>query len=281
MKQISSRLKKAALVLVFLILFISLFFIGSVFTVVDAGTVGVLSTFGEVSDNYFKPGVHLKNPFTKVIEMNTRTASYTMSETPSEGEAEGDDSVQALASDGGLVWFDVTVLYRLNPEAAPEVYSELGLLYQENIIRPEIRSVIRAVASGYPVNELYSTKRSEVQNQIFEDLEASFDERGIKVEEVLLRKVNISNTLSDSIELKLSAEQDVERQEFEIQKAEKEADKKRAEAKGQRDAQEIINESLTSKYLYYLYVSSLQYREGTIYVPVDPENGMPLFKNIE
>ena len=115
--------------------------------------------------------------------MSIRTTSYTMSGTYTEGEIQGDDSIQALAKDGGLVWFDVTVLYRLEKDKAPEVYKELGLYYQENITRPAIRSVIREVAAEYPINELYSTKRQEVQSRILnklkgEDIEILIDDNG-------------------------------------------------------------------------------------------------------
>jgi len=290
-KQLSSGVVVLAVVLVVM-------FAKSFFVVVDAGTVGVVSTFGKVSEEYFQPGFHFKNPFSKVIEMNTRTTSYTMSSTHAEGEVAGDDSIQALAKDGGIVWFDVTVLYKLQPESAPEIYSTLGLQYQENIIRPQIRSIIREVAAEYPVNELYSTRRDEVQMTILDimkngkikvDKETGeeiiiangIEDKGILIENVLIRKVNISEKLSSSIELKLAAEQEVQRLDFEIQKAKKEAEKQVESAKGQRDSQNIINQSLTPNYLYYLYISELKTREGTIYVPVDPNSGLPLFKGVE
>ncbi|MFQ5493439.1 MAG: prohibitin family protein [Candidatus Dojkabacteria bacterium] len=276
-----SRLRKGVVVVLAIVLFVFIFFISALYTIVNAGEVGVVSTFGNVSENALQPGFHLKNPFSQIIKMNTRTASYTMSGSYAEGEIQGDDSIQALAKDGGLVWFDVTVLYRLKTEAAPEVYKSLGIAYQENIIRPEIRSTIREVAAQFPVNELYSSKREEAQNTILERLVDNVSERGIVIEDVLLRRVNISESLSDSIERKLAAEQAVEQQKFEIQKAKKEAERKVVEAKGQRDAQRIVNQSLTNKYLYFLYVNNLENREGTIYVPVNPDNGLPLFRNLE
>lgn len=275
------KLRNASAVFILIGIFIVLFFSSRFFVIVDAGTVGVISTFGKVSENAYDPGFHLKNPFSNIIEMSTRTLSYTMSGTPSEGEIQGDDSIQALAKDGGQVWFDVTVLYKLQSEAASGVYSDLGTAYQEKLIRPQIRSTIREVAALYPVTELYSGKREAAQQEMLTRMTESIEPRGITVEDVLLRKVNISEQLSASIEAKLSAQQEVQRQEFEIQKAEKEAERKVAEAKGQRDAQDIINQSLTPNYLYFLYINELKDREGTIYVPVDPQSGLPLFKGVE
>lgn len=278
---LKSKLRTGFIGVVLIVIVLFLIFFNSFFVVIDAGEVGVVSTFGNVAEEPLQSGFHLKNPFSQIIRMNVRTASYTMSETYAEGEVLGDDSIQALAKDGGLVWFDVTVLYRLRGESAPDVYKTLGIGYQENIIRPGIRSTIREVAADFPVNELYSTKREQVQIDILEKLKEDIQVRGIEIEDVLLRKVNVSQTLSDSIEKKLAAEQEVQQQEFEIQKSKKVAERKLVEARAQRDAQKIVNQSLTSRYLYYLYVSNLENREGTIYVPIDPDNGLPVFKNID
>ncbi len=268
----------------FFLVFVGFFFLifsNSFFVIINAGEVGVVSTLGKVADNALDSGFHLKNPLATIERMSVRTSSYTMSSTVEEGEVQGDDSIKALASDGGVVWFDVTVLYKLDPKHAPSVYSNIGRQYEDKIIRPLIRSTIREVASKYSVKEIYSTKRDEIQGSIFSSLEGTVGDRGIIMEDVLLRKVTLTDSLLESIEKKLASEQEVQRQEFEIQKAEKAADRKRVEAKGQRDAQAIINESLTSNYLYYLYVNDLKSREGTIYVPVDPSTGLPVFKGIE
>ncbi len=280
-KNFFSRFGKFAVVFVVIIVCVAALFVGSFFVVIDAGQVGVVSTFGTVADVPLQPGFHLKNPLSQIILMNTRTESYTMSSSYGEGEVKGDDSISALAADGGAVSFDVTALYRLKPEAAPAVYRDLGLTYEENVIRPEIRSTIRAVASQYPVTEIYSSKREQVQADILDQLKSAIAPRGLEVDDVLLRQVAISQSLLDSIEQKLAAQQQVQQQQFEIDKAKKEAERKVAEAKGQRDAQSIINESLTRNYLYYLYINQLKDRPGTIYVPLDPSNGLPLFKNVE
>jgi regulator of protease activity HflC (stomatin/prohibitin superfamily) len=253
---------------------------GSSFVIIEAGEVGVVSTFGKVRTSSLASGFHVKNPFSKIIRLSARTNSYTMSAAYAEGEIQGDDSIQALAKDGGTVSFDVTVLYRLLPEAAPEVYRTLGVEYSQNIIRPEIRSVIREVAARYPVNELYSTKRDEVQSSILSELKTNLEPRKIVIEDVLLRNVSVSESLLKSIGEKLTAEQEVQRQQFEIEKAKKEAERKVIEAQGQRDAQKIIDQGLSQNYLYYLYIQNLKDRQGTIYVPLNPSTGMPTFKGL-
>ncbi len=266
-----------SLLITFFIIFLP--FVTSFVTIVDAGYVGVVSTFGKVSDNTFDPGINFKNPFSKVIQMSIRTEEYTMSSSSYEGAKVGDDSILARAKDGASVWLDITIFYHLDKSYAPKVYRELGLDYEEKIIRPEVRSTIREVVAQYSVNEIYSTKRTEVSEKIKTNLEEALNPRGIEVEDALLRNVTLSQTLTDSIEDKLTAEQEAQKLDFLLEKEKKEAERKVIEAQGQRDAQAIINESLTDKYLYYLYIKSLENREGTIYVPT--EGGVPLFKNVE
>ncbi|MBD3280802.1 prohibitin family protein [Candidatus Dojkabacteria bacterium] len=262
-----------------LLLVIGLVVVFRSLVIVDAGEVGVVSTFGNVQSTPLRSGLQVKNPFSEVKMMQIRTQEYTMSGTASEGEVVGDDSIKALASDGASVWLDVTVFYHLKAEESPMVYEELGLDYNKKIIRPEIRSAIREVVAGYTVNEVYSTKREEVQAKILENLKISLEKRGIEVEDVLLRNVTLSQQLFDAIEQKLTAQQEAQRKEFEIEAEQKEAERKLIEAQGQKNAQGEINKTLSSNYLYYLYIKTLENHEGTIYVPT--EGGLPLFKNVE
>jgi len=259
-----------------LLIFFFVFFVA----IIDAGTVGVVSTFGRVSDTPLMPGFNLKNPFSEIILMSTRKEEYTMSRALEEGVRRGDDSIEALTRDGLTIKLDVTVLYRLNPDQAPRVYRELGEDYTEKLIRPQIRSQIREVASQFEVVEIYSNKRTEVQDSLFHELLGALEKHGITLEEVLLRDVVLPESLKDSIALKLSAQQEAEQLDFEIEKTKKEAERKVIEAQGQRDAQRIIGESLTPAYLQYLYIQGLENRDGTIYVPTNPENGLPLFRGL-
>jgi len=262
--------------LLVLVMFIFFFFVTSI----DAGAVGVIDTFGRVSDEVLQPGLHLKNPFSNVILMSTRTEEYTMSRAFEEGSHPGDDSIEALTADGLTINLDVTVLYRLDGVQAPKIYQDLGLTYEEKLIRPQIRSKIREVASQFKVVDIYSDKRAEVQQAIFDQLKTALEGRGIILEDVLLRDVVLPDSLKDSIALKLSAQQEAEQLNFEIEKSKKVAEQKVIEAQGQRDSQRIINESLTPAYLQYLYIQGLENRQGTIYVPTDPSNGLPLFRGL-
>lgn len=247
---------------------------------VPAGYVGVYHLFGKVSDRVLNSGLHLVNPLGGVENLTVRTVDYTMSIAPNEGKKQGDDSIYALTKEGLSVSMDITVLYHLLPEKASAVYRNIGTNYEEIVIRPEIRSAIRDTAADYEAKEIYSDKRVEAGNKILERLKANIEPRGILVEEVLVRNVQLPDKLAASIEAKLQADQEAQQYDFILQKETKEAERKRIEAAGQRDSQKIISEGMTPSYLQYLYINSLKDRQGTIYVPINPSNGMPLFKGL-
>ena len=248
--------------------------------VIPAGETGVYHLFGKVKDNELKSGLHLKNPFALITKMSIRTEEYTMTIIQGEGQVKNADAIRALTKEGLEVDLDITVLYHLEESNASDVFKNVGLNYVEKIIRPSIRSGIREVIANYDAKDVYSEKRELAANEILERLKRDIDPRGIIIEDVLLRNVNLPLKLSNAIQEKLTAEQESQRYEFVLEKETKEAERKRIEAGGQRDAQKIINESLTSNYLNYLYIKELKDREGTIYVPINPSTGMPMYKGL-
>jgi len=244
--------------------------------IIPAGETGVYHLFGKVRDKEVSSGIHLINPLASIVRMSIRTEQYTMSIATTEGQRFGDDSIEALTKEGLKVHLDMTVLYHLDEERASDVYREIGVNYDEKILRPGVRTAIRDIIALYEAKDIYSDKREEAVGKIKEQLEGTVGARGLVVEEVLLRNVALPAMLTGAIENKLTAEQEAERYDFVLEREKKEAERKRIEAEGQRDAQTIINQSLTDRYLQYLYVQNLQDREGTIYVPYD----MPLFRGM-
>lgn len=263
-----------------LVVIVAIWLLASSIVVVDAGRTGVYSLFGRVSDQELSSGIHLINPLGKVEMMSVRTEQYTMSKVPMEGQKASDDSIASLTKEGLSVELDITMLYRVNEDRASDLYREVGVNFEEKIIRPEIRSVIREVIAQYEAKDIYSSKRQEAAQLIFDAMSAKLAERGVILEDVLLRNVELPPNLSKAIQEKLAAEQESQRYDFVLQKESKEAERKTIEAKGQRDAQQIINESLSDRYLNYLYIKELKDRQGTIYVPTSPTTGLPLFKGI-
>jgi len=252
----------------------------NIFVVIPAGYTGVQVLFGKVRDNELSSGLHIVNPLVDIKKMSIRTEEYTMSMAHGEGQRIGADQISALTNEGLPIDLDITVFYHLQEDKASDVYKDLGLNFQEKIIRPEIRSTIREVVARYDAKDVYSEKRAEVSSEIQKRMEETINPRGIIIEQVLLRNVTLPAKLSASIQEKLQAEQDAQKYDFILEKEKKEAERKRVEAEGQRDAQRIINESLSSKYLQYLYIKELKDRQGTIYVPTG-NDALPLFKGVE
>ncbi|MCK5475023.1 MAG: prohibitin family protein [Candidatus Pacebacteria bacterium] len=263
-----------------IVIIIAIIVLAKSIVIIPAGETGVYHLFGKVKDTEVKSGFHLVNPLAKITKLSIRTEQYTMSIAREEGQKIGDDSIDALTNEGLTVKLDITVFYHLVEDSASNVFKELGTDYQEKIIRPEIRSAIREVVAGYDSKSIYSDKRDEIIATIRQKMTDNIEPRGIAIEQVLLRNVILPAKLDASIQEKLQAEQESQRYDFIIEKEKKEADRKRIEAEGQRDAQRTINESLTKEYLNYLYIRELKDREGTIYIPTDTENGMPMFKGI-
>jgi regulator of protease activity HflC (stomatin/prohibitin superfamily) len=271
-KKKSQRFLGIIVIVILLVLFLS-----KALIIIEAGQTGVYTIFGKVKKEELSSGLHLVNPLARIIEMSIRTEEYTMSVTQGEGRKQGVDSISALTEEGLKIDLDITVLYRLDEEKASEVYQTVGLIYDEKIIRPAIRSTIREVIARYQAKDIYSQKREEANSEIIKALENKLGERGIVLEDVLLRNVLLPSDLEKSIQEKLQAEQEAQKYDFVLEREKKEKERKIIEAEGQRDAQKIINESLTDNYLNYLYIKELQNREGTIYVPTNPETGLPVF----
>lgn len=218
---------------------------------VDAGSVGIESLFGKVSDRTLSSGLNFVNPLVEITSIDTKTQNYTMSAVHDEGDKGGDDAIRILTADGLQVEIDLTILYRVIPSEAPKIYREIGPTYVEKIVRPITRTRIRDNAVNYDAVALYSTKRDEFQNRISKQIEQEFKARGIFLENVLIRNINLPESVKKTIESKINAEQDSQKMQFVLSKEKQEAERKRVEAQGIADYQRIISESLTDRQLQY------------------------------
>ena len=233
------------------ILVILLGIFSSMFKQIDAGKVGVTSLYGSVQSGVLDSGLHLINPLLDVTEFDIQTQNYTMSAVHGEGAQEGDDAIRVLSNDGLEVVIDLTVLYSVSPESAPKIFKQIGVNYNDKIVRPITRTRIRDNAVYYDAVALYSTKRNEFQQRIFKTIEADFKLRGLVLEQLLIRNINLPPSVKASIESKINAEQDAQKMTFVLQKEKQEAERKRVEAQGIADYQRIISLGLTDKQLQY------------------------------
>ena len=218
---------------------------------VDAGEVGVQSVFGKVQPSTLNSGLNFVNPLAKVVVFDAKTQNYTMSSVHDEGDKAGDDAIRVLTKDGLEVVVDLTVLFRIIPSEAPHVLAEIGENYKDKVVRPITRTMIRDNAVYYDAVGLYSLKRNEFQQRIYSDIEKNFKKRGLVLEQLLIRNINLPTSVKTTIESKINAEQDAQKMQFVLQKEKQEAERKRVEAQGIADYQKILSTGLSDKQLQY------------------------------
>ena len=236
-------------ILGFVVILIGL--LSSAFKQIDAGKVGVKSLFGNVQSDVLESGLHMVNPLVDITAFDIKSQNYTMSVIHDEGEKEGDDAIRVLSNDGLEVIIDLTVLYRVLPNEAPKILKGIGVDYTDKIVRPVTRTRIRDNAVYYDAVALYSSKRAEFQQRIFKTIEADFKSRGLVLEQLLIRNINLPTSVKTTIESKINAEQEAQKMIFVLQKEKQEAERKRVEAQGIADYQKIISSGLTDKQLQY------------------------------
>jgi len=225
---------------------------------IDAGHVGVQKLFGNIQKDVLQSGLHFVNPLVDVIETDVKTKNYTMSGVEDEGHKSGDDAIKVLTLDGLEVTIDLTVLYRVIPADAPRLLREVGSDYEDKIVRPISRTKIRDNAVYYEAIALYSTRRDEFQQRIFKSIEDEFRKRGLLLENLLVRNITLPASVRNTIEQKISAEQEAQKMQFVLAKERQEAERKRVEAQGIADYQRIISESLTEKQLQYEQIKAMK-----------------------
>jgi regulator of protease activity HflC (stomatin/prohibitin superfamily) len=218
---------------------------------IDAGEVGVQSIFGKVSESTLSSGLNFVNPLASITVFDGKTQNYTMSAVHDEGDKEGDDAIRVLTADGLEVVVDLTVLYRILPSKAPTILQEIGPDYKDKVVRPITRTMIRDNAVYYDAVALYSLKRNEFQTRIYKDIESNFKKRGLVLEQLLIRNINLPNSVKQTIESKINAEQDAQKMQFVLLKEKQEAERKRVEAQGIADYQKILSTGLSDKQLQY------------------------------
>lgn len=224
---------------------------------IEPGQVGVQKLFGKVNKNILESGLNIINPLVKVVLFDIRTENYTMSGVTDEGNKQGDDAIRVLSADGLEVIVDITVLFKVIPTEAPRILQEIGTDYRNVIVRPVCRTRIRDNAVYYEAVALFSTKRDEFQSRIFSSIENTFKERGLMLEQLLVRNITLPASVKASIESKINAEQDAQKMTFVLQKERQEAERKRVEAQGIADYQKILSTGLSDRLLQYEMIKAI------------------------
>jgi len=256
---------KAVAVGLLLLLVVIFFFMSA--TTIAAGQVGIVTLFGRVTGERLDSGLHFVNPLKSVHKMVARTQSVK-------------ESASVPSSEGLVINLDTSVVFHLVPGRAPDIYRDLGPNYVDVIVEPTVRSAVREATASHSANTLYSSAREEVARQILETLRTQLGARGIEVEQVLLRDIQLPATLKQSIEAKQQAEQESLAMSFKLQKERQEAERKRIEAQGIRDFQQTVSQGISSQMLEWKGIEAtekLAQSENTKIVVIgNTKNGLPL-----
>jgi len=217
--------------------FILIILLFSSVTRVGTGHVGVLTLFGSVQkDGTLGEGIHLINPLKTNNEMSVQTQTLK-------------ESASVPSSEGLMMALDTSLIYHLNPDRAAFVFQTIGADYENVVVEPTLRSAIREATASHTANALYTGERELVARQIQDQVTSQLSQRGLIVEAVLLRDIQLPATLKASIEAKQQAEQEALAMNFRLQKETQEAQRKRIEAAGVRDFQQIVAQGITPSLL--------------------------------
>lgn len=262
--------RNAAIVIVIAV--IGLIVLARSIRIVPAGTVGIYDIFGKVSSDERKPGLNFINPLANLVIMNVKTEELT-------------ENMPVPSEEGLTIHLDVSILYRLDPDKASDIYQTVGMNYRQVVIVPQFRSACRDATVGYEAKALYTLSREAISGKIFGELQKMLAERGVILEKVLLRSIQLPQTVAQAIELKLKFEQESEQMKFILQKEKQEAERRVIEAEGIAKAQEIINKTLTPAYLQLEAIQAQKKmaespNHTTVYIP-SGDNGIPLIRGID
>jgi prohibitin 1 len=236
-------------------------------TSIPTGNVGVLTLFGRVTGDVLPEGIHMINPLKSVEKLSVQTQSVK-------------ESANVPSNEGLILALDTSLLFRLDKAMAAQVYQTVGADYAEKIVEPTLRAAIRASTSAHSANALYTNARELVQQQIQDELKSQLAPRGVIVENVLLRDVQLPAMLKSSIEAKQQAEQDALRMSFILQKEKQEAERKRIEAQGIADFQKIVAAGISPQLLEWKGIEATEKLAASANAKVviigNPKNGLPL-----
>ncbi|MEZ5038639.1 MAG: prohibitin family protein [Saprospiraceae bacterium] len=203
------------------------------------GEVGVKRVLGKYDDQTYTQGLRFYNPLTaKIVKISIQTENLEV-------------GLNIPSKEGLNIISEVSILYNVLPKEAPEILRNIGKGYERNIILPVFRSSVADVTSRFYAKDMHTGERSTIEKAIRDQMMIHLQGKGIHVEAVLLKSIQMPQSLARAIEVKLEAEQQAQQMEFVLEQAKREAEQKRIEAEGTRDAQKIIAEGLSPAILQF------------------------------
>jgi regulator of protease activity HflC (stomatin/prohibitin superfamily) len=282
----------------------------AILTILGAGLVyvesterGVVKTIraGGVRPDALGPGLHWILPIVEqAVTYSISNQTYTMSAAVQEGQVQGDDSIRARTKDGQEIILDASVIYQIDPNKVVPLHITWQNRYQDGIVRPEARGIIRDAVSQYGVEEVVSTKRPEMVQTISDELNKSLADNNLHLVDFVLRDIHFSEAYAQAVEQKQIAEQQAQQARLTVEQKKQEAEQARQVAQGQADAaviaaqgaaeaqiiqaeaqaqaNELIGQSLQQnpEILQYQYILKLSPSVQTIFLPSGNQFILPL-----
>ncbi len=231
--------KSTYLIFAVVAILILLLFGSRMFIIIDAGERGVIFrpyTSGLDRENIYGEGFHIVAPWNKMYVYNVR-------------EQQREETMDVLDKNGLSINVDITV--RFNPlfDQIPFLHERFGTNFINVLVVPEVRSTVRQVAGRYSAEEIYSTRRQQVEGSIIEETRKTLGSNFIDMRALLIRGINLPPQIKNAIESKLTQEQEALAYEFRLAREQSEAERRRIEAQGIADFNRIVNASLTENIL--------------------------------
>jgi len=240
---------------------------------VDVGEVGVQHFLGSVKQVPLGQGVHVMNPLASVERMSIREQAF-----PPQG---GVEQIEAQTSEQLNVALEVSLLFRIAADNAPDLYQRIGSEEQikRSIILNAVRNGVRDAVATKSINQIFSPNRREVATDMKAEIQAKAGDR-IEVLDVFVRDIQAPVRVREAIEQKLEREQQVAAEQFQTQIIQEQARQQAEEAKGIAEAQLIISEGLSQEYLTFFYIQQLSEMPAGSVVYVPTEAGIPLMRSL-
>jgi regulator of protease activity HflC (stomatin/prohibitin superfamily) len=220
---------------------------GLVFIEPDEMAVVITVNQGGIRPEPLAAGIHFVIPFIERVERYTiLRQTYTMSAVGTEGQVAGDDSIQVRTKDGQQVYIDASVIYSVDPKKAIDLYRTWRKNYEDGLVRPQSRGVIRDISSQYGIEEIVSTKRGEMEKQITDQLTKIFSDNNLILQDFVLRNIRFSDEYATAVEQKQIAEQQAQQAKFVVESKKQEAEQARQTAQGAADAAVIAAKGAAS-----------------------------------
>jgi regulator of protease activity HflC (stomatin/prohibitin superfamily) len=231
-------------VVVMLLVAIALSTVGAGLVFIEPDELAVVITAGQggIRPDALTAGIHWVIPFVERVERySILRQTYTMSAVGTEGQVAGDDSIQVRTKDGQQVYIDASVIYAVDPNKAVDLYRTWRKDYENGLVRPQSRGVIRDVSSQYGVEEIVTGKRAEMEQQITEQLTEIFAKNNLVLQDFVLRNIRFSDEYATAVEQKQIAEQQAQQAKFVVESKKQEAEQARQTAQGAADAAVIAS----------------------------------------